>query len=91
MFAHHTMTPDTEMLYQIVTAWKEAVNEIADVKGLYPTFVTNIAPASAARVALTNGVGNVWGLPAESTICKTTSPTLIKHSHLFLKLTFFPS
>lgn len=39
--------------------------QIADVEGLYPTLVTNVAPAGAARVGLTNGVGNVWGLEAE--------------------------
>lgn len=65
MFSHKTMKPDQEVLISIYKAWKDAVDEIADVEGLYPTFVTNVAPASAARVALTNGVGNVWGLEAE--------------------------
>jgi FAD/FMN-containing dehydrogenase len=65
MFSHKTMKPDQEVLISIYKAWKDAVDEIADVEGLYPTFVTNVASASAARVALTNGVGNVWGLEAE--------------------------
>ncbi|KAL2838333.1 hypothetical protein BJX68DRAFT_279842 [Aspergillus pseudodeflectus] len=65
MFSHKTMKPDQDVLISIYKAWKDAVDEIADVEGLYPTFVTNVASASAARVALTNGVGNVWGLEAE--------------------------
>ncbi|KAJ5995236.1 hypothetical protein N7481_002213 [Penicillium waksmanii] len=62
MFSHKTMKPDAEVLVSIYKAWKDAVDQIADVQGLYPTFVTNVASAPAARVALTNGVGNVWGL-----------------------------
>ncbi|KAJ5741338.1 hypothetical protein N7533_010747 [Penicillium manginii] len=62
MFSHKTMKPDAEVLVSIYKAWKDAVDQIADVEGLYPTFVTNVASAPAARVALTNGVGNVWGL-----------------------------
>ncbi|KAJ5176778.1 uncharacterized protein N7482_002655 [Penicillium canariense] len=65
MFSHKTMKPDHDALVSIYKAWKEAVDQIADVEGLYPTFVTNVASAGAARVALTNGVGNVWGLEAE--------------------------
>ncbi|GLA57408.1 hypothetical protein AtubIFM54640_003541 [Aspergillus tubingensis] len=48
--------------------WKAAVNQIADVQGLYPTFVINISPASAVKVGNTNGIGNVWGLAEEPTI-----------------------
>lgn len=58
------MKPDPDILISIYQAWKDAVNEISDVKGLYPTFVTNVASAGAARVALKNGIGNVWGLEA---------------------------
>jgi altronate dehydratase len=65
MFSHKTMKPDQDVLVSIYKAWKDAVDQIADVDGLYPTFVTNVAPAGAQRVALTNGVGNVWGLEAE--------------------------
>jgi hypothetical protein len=71
MFAHHSMVPDADVLYSIIEAWKIAVDEISDVQGLYPTFVTNISPASAARVAKTNGIGNVWGLDDEPLICKS--------------------
>ncbi|KAI1633023.1 putative FAD-binding oxidoreductase [Biscogniauxia mediterranea] len=63
-FAHHTVRADAwARLYQIYQAWKVAVSEIKDVEGLYPTFVLNIMPKSAASVAKGNGVGNVWGLP----------------------------
>ncbi|KAJ5108863.1 hypothetical protein N7456_005538 [Penicillium angulare] len=68
MFAHHSMVPDADVLYGMIQKWKESVNEIADVQGLYPTFVMNISPASAARVAQNNGVGNVWGLDDEPLI-----------------------
>ncbi|KAI9038096.1 oxidoreductase FAD binding domain protein [Aspergillus affinis] len=43
-------------------AWRLALQGISDVKGLYPTFVINLAPAGAARVGRDNGIGNVWGL-----------------------------
>ncbi|KAI0466806.1 FAD binding domain protein [Xylaria cf. heliscus] len=61
-FAHKTMKPDANQLYIIYKAWKDAVEEVSDVEGLYPTFVMNPMYASAATVANTNGVGNVWGL-----------------------------
>lgn len=70
MFSHKTMKPDAEVLTSIYKAWKDAVDQIADVEGLYPTFVTNVASAPAARVALNNGVGNVWGLEDTAHICK---------------------
>ncbi|PQE24725.1 FAD binding domain-containing protein [Rutstroemia sp. NJR-2017a WRK4] len=60
-FGHHTMRPDADQLYSFYQIWKAAVDEIADVDGLYPTFVLNLDPASANTVAKTNGIGNVWG------------------------------
>ncbi|PYH90744.1 FAD binding domain protein [Aspergillus ellipticus CBS 707.79] len=68
MFAHHSMYPDPDVLYSMYQTWKSAIDQIADVEGLYPTMVFNIAPASAAKVAQTNGVGNVWGLAGEPLI-----------------------
>ena len=56
------MLPNSTQLYRIYQIWKAAVDTIADVDGLYPTLVMNLAPKSAAHVALTNGIGNVWGL-----------------------------
>lgn len=56
------MKPDGDQLYRIYQAWKTAVEDISDVEGLYPTFVMNVLPASAASVAKNNGVGNTWGL-----------------------------
>ncbi|KAH8890360.1 putative FAD-binding oxidoreductase [Thozetella sp. PMI_491] len=61
-FSHRTMKPDADQIYQFYNMWKDSVDELADVEGLYPTFVLNAAPASAAHVAQSNGVGNVWGL-----------------------------
>lgn len=62
-------------MYQI---WKEAVDEIADVEGLIPTFVYNLAPRTAARVALNNGVGNVWGTDdVNAYISKSTSHSAV--------------
>ncbi|PYH33477.1 FAD-binding oxidoreductase [Aspergillus neoniger CBS 115656] len=70
-FGHHSMYPDSDVLYSMYQTWKAAVNQIADVQGLYPTFVINISPASAVKVGNTNGIGNVWGLAEEPTICDT--------------------
>ncbi|PQE24048.1 FAD binding domain protein [Rutstroemia sp. NJR-2017a BVV2] len=53
--------PDADQLYLFYQIWKAAVDEIADVDGLYPTFVMNLDPASANTIAKNNGVGNVWG------------------------------
>ncbi|KAF3012878.1 hypothetical protein E8E14_011519 [Neopestalotiopsis sp. 37M] len=61
-FAHKTMIPDAAQLYRIYQGWKDAVDSISDVEGLFPTFVMNIVPKSALSVAKNNGVGNVWGL-----------------------------
>lgn len=62
------MKPDAKVLYSIYSAWKDAVDKIADVQGLYPTFVTNVISPTSIRVAKTNGVGNVWGLEEEPLI-----------------------
>jgi hypothetical protein len=85
MFSHKTMKPDAEVLVSIYKAWKDAVDQIADVEGLYPTFVTNVASAPAARVALTNGVGNVWGLEDTGHICKLYA--IFRYLQMQLKLT----
>ncbi|KAJ5502247.1 hypothetical protein N7463_005121 [Penicillium fimorum] len=68
MFSHHTMIPDADVFTTMIETWKKAVKDIADVKGLNPTFVANISPASAARVSKTNGIGNVWDLEDEALI-----------------------
>ncbi|KAJ5150790.1 uncharacterized protein N7500_010979 [Penicillium coprophilum] len=68
MFSHHSMTPNADVFTTMIETWKNAVKDIADVKSLRPTFVANISPASAARVAKTNGIGNVWGLEDEALI-----------------------
>ncbi|KAI1131364.1 FAD binding domain protein [Nemania abortiva] len=67
-FAHHTMKPDGAQLYRIYQAWRAAVDDVIDVEGLYPTFVMNIMPKSAASVAKNNGVGNTWGLDDEESL-----------------------
>ncbi|KAJ5538273.1 hypothetical protein N7494_007752 [Penicillium frequentans] len=67
-FSHKSMKPDAKVLYSIYKAWKAAVDTISDVQGLYPTFVINYVSPSSARVAKTNGVGNVWGLEEEPLI-----------------------
>ncbi|KAB2570331.1 putative fad binding domain-containing protein [Lasiodiplodia theobromae] len=59
---HHAIKPDFDAIWDMYTQWKAAVDDIADVEGLYPTFVLNMAPKSAAAVAKTNGIGNTWGL-----------------------------
>jgi hypothetical protein len=66
------MKPDADALYSIFQAWKDAVDQVADVEGLYPTFVTNVISPTSVRVAETNGVGNVWGLEEEPLISKST-------------------
>ncbi|KAJ6608147.1 putative FAD-binding oxidoreductase [Mycena sp. CBHHK59/15] len=61
-FAHHTMVPDAARIFAIYQAWTAAMEDVADVEGVVSTFVLNTMPKSAATVAKTNGVGNVWGL-----------------------------
>lgn len=69
-YAQHAIKPDFDAVYDMYSQWKAAVDDISDVKGLYPTFVLNMAPKSAATVAKTNGIGNTWGLDdSESYIC----------------------
>ncbi|KAL4937943.1 hypothetical protein BDV06DRAFT_65175 [Aspergillus oleicola] len=65
MFSHRTIKPDPKAVLSIYKAWKAAVDEIADVEGLEPTFVLNEITPSSLRVAKTNGIGNVWGLEPE--------------------------
>jgi hypothetical protein len=74
-FTHKTMRLDFDQLYTIYQAWVSAVDSISDVEGLYPTFVMNIMPASAASVALNNGIGNVWGLE-EQPLMSTSSDSI---------------
>ncbi|KAH8894377.1 FAD-binding domain-containing protein [Thozetella sp. PMI_491] len=62
MFSHKTMKLDADQIFQFFQIWKTCLEEIADVEGLFPSFVLNAAPASAAHVAKTNGIGNMWGL-----------------------------
>ncbi|KAL4815714.1 FAD binding domain protein [Aspergillus spinulosporus] len=68
VFGHHSMYPDAEVLYSMFETWKAAVAQIADIQDLYPTFVINLSPASAASVAKTNHIGNTWGLSEEPLI-----------------------
>ncbi|KAK6603098.1 FAD binding domain-containing protein [Botrytis cinerea] len=60
-FAVHSMKPNGTVLYQMWQMWKAAVEDVKDVVGFYPTFVTNLDPKSANTIAKTNGIGNVWG------------------------------
>ncbi|KAF4549947.1 FAD-binding domain-containing protein 74 [Elsinoe fawcettii] len=61
-FGHHTIRTDADRLIEIYREWRNAADALADVEGFAVTFVLNGAPKSAATVALTNGVGNAWGL-----------------------------
>ena len=72
MFSHKTSKPDPEALVSIYEAWKVAVDEIADVEGLQPTFVLNEITPSSLRVAQENGVGNVWGLEPEALMSESS-------------------
>lgn len=73
-FGHHAIKPDFDAVWDMYTQWKAAVDDISDVEGLYPTFVLNMAPKSAATVGKTNGIGNTWGLDdSESYICQYPS------------------
>ncbi|KAL4930754.1 FAD-binding oxidoreductase [Aspergillus undulatus] len=65
MFSHKTITPDPDALLFIYKEWKAAVDSIADVQGLQPTFVLNHITPSSLRVAKENKIGNVWGLEDE--------------------------
>ncbi|CAJ0544039.1 Ff.00g040520.m01.CDS01 [Fusarium sp. VM40] len=65
---HGTMIPDVEQIKWIFRTWKAAVDDIDDVKGLYPTLVFNTIPKIAQAVAKNNGIGNIWGLPAKESL-----------------------
>lgn len=65
------MKPDSNQIYQLYQIWKDAVDRIDDVEGLYPTFVLNLMPKSANTIAKINEIGNVWGLEDDqSWICE---------------------
>jgi hypothetical protein len=72
------MKPDSEVLYSIYQTWKDAVDQVADVEGLYPTFVTNAISPTSVRVAKNNGVGNVWGLEEEPLLSELSQHTEVK-------------
>lgn len=70
-FGHHTIKPNAMRLTEMYHTWRNALDDISDVQGLFPTFVLNSAPKSAATVAMNNGIGNVWGLnDTENHICR---------------------
>lgn len=69
------MKPDANQLHEIYQIWRAAIEDVADVKGLFPTFVLNLVPRTAATVAKTNGIGNTFGLDDDmSYICVLRSP-----------------
>lgn len=72
MFSHRTIKPDPDALFKTYQSWKAGVDSVADVEGLYPTFVMKIIPKGAARVGRTNGIGNTWGLKEEPHISKSS-------------------
>ncbi|CAG9997104.1 unnamed protein product [Clonostachys byssicola] len=61
-FGHHTIKPDADQLIYIYDQWIAAIEEVAEVPGIWPTFILNFAPKSGAAVAKRNGVGNTFGL-----------------------------
>ena len=72
------MKPDADQICCLYQMWKDAVDQIADVEGLYPTFVLNLMPKSANTIAKMNGVGNAWGLDDnQSWICKSISDAAV--------------
>jgi hypothetical protein len=78
--------PDSDLLWNIYSAWKAAVDRISDVEGLCPAFVMNVLPKSALSVAKNNGIGNTWGLDDDqSWICKwfylLPPPNSKRHDH----------
>ena len=75
-FAHKTIKPDTDQLVKIYKAWKDAVDTVSDVKGLYPTFVLNIISKSTMTVAKENGIGNTWGLDDDQDLISESLHTI---------------
>ncbi|KAL4783597.1 hypothetical protein BJX76DRAFT_368340 [Aspergillus varians] len=67
-FTVHSIVPDTDRIYEIYQAWKDGVDTLADVQGLYPTFVINLCPTGAVRAGQKTAVGNTWDLPLEPAI-----------------------
>ncbi|KAL4768613.1 FAD binding domain protein [Aspergillus nidulans var. acristatus] len=88
VFGNHSMYPDADVFYSMFKTWTAAVAQTADIQGLYPTFVINLSPASAASVVKTNQIGNTWGLSEEPLICKCRCQVttgwdhhLVEHRH----------
>lgn len=74
-FAHHTMKPNATRLYEIYQSWVDALQDVSDVEGLRPGFVLNLLPKTAATVAKTNGVGNIFGMEDDQSYMSTCNRT----------------
>ncbi|KAF4962772.1 hypothetical protein FSARC_9176 [Fusarium sarcochroum] len=69
LFGHHTIHAEAvDRLKEIIHAWVDATSEIEDIEGLASGFVLNTFPASAARPAQVNGVGNIFGVEEQPMI-----------------------
>ncbi|EOD46285.1 putative fad binding domain-containing protein [Neofusicoccum parvum UCRNP2] len=89
IYGQHAIKPDSDALYEMYREWKAAVDDISDVGGLYPTFVLNMAPRTAASVAKTNGIGNTWGLDDSESYIWWELSTGWDSSHDDLRMTYW--
>ncbi|KAF7881432.1 hypothetical protein EAF00_011801 [Botryotinia globosa] len=86
-FAVYFMKPNGTVLYQMWQMWKATVEDVKDVVGFYPTFVTNLDPKSANTIAKTNGIGNQmstgWDLAQDDLRMTTWIQKVIRDIHNF--------
>ena len=70
MFGMHIALATNETMQAMYNYWAAATSQMAAVAGFGTTLVFQPLPPSAAAVALNNGIGNTWSLPAKSYVCK---------------------
>ncbi|SPJ83619.1 related to FAD-binding oxidoreductase [Fusarium torulosum] len=84
-FGHHTIKPDAERITEIYKAWIEAIADIVDVPGIFPTFILNLVPRTAATVGKKNGIGwqltTSWARPEDDVKVTTWARRFLERIH----------
>lgn len=70
MFGMHIALATNATMYAMYEYWATATQELEGISGFSSALIFQPLPPSAILVGLRNDVGNTWGLPAESYVCK---------------------
>ena len=70
MFGAHAALATNATMQAMYNYWAAATAQMDSIEGFATTLVFQPLPPSTANVALTNGIGNPWGLPAKAYVCK---------------------